>query len=102
MPSISPLAILLWNQRKIPSQWRLTMCAASIIGSSRLWVTQKIPLLQEGGGRLGGGLLVEVLEGQPDLIGARGLQMMGRQAVEHGFLAFRQVGGIAQPDVACA
>ena len=28
--------------------------------------------------------------------------MMGRQAVEHGFLAFRQVGGIAQPDVACA
>ena len=41
----------------------------------------EIPLLQEGGGRLGGGLLVEVLEGQPDLIGARGLQMMGRQAV---------------------
>ena len=62
----------------------------------------EVPLLEERSGRLGGGLFVEVLEGQPDLIGARGLQMMGRQAVEGGLLPLRQVGGIAQPDVACA
>ena len=41
MPSISPLAILLSNQRRMPSQWRLTVCAASMTGSSRLWVAQK-------------------------------------------------------------
>ena len=44
----------------------------------------EVPLLQESGGRLGGGLLIEVLEGQPDLIGARRLQMMGREVVEGG------------------
>ena len=41
MPSMRPLAILLWNQRRMPSQWRLTVWAASMIGGSRLWVAQK-------------------------------------------------------------
>jgi hypothetical protein len=62
----------------------------------------EVSLLEERGGRLGGGLFVEVLEGQPDLIGARGLQMMGREAVEGGLPPLRQVGAIAQPDVARA
>jgi len=46
MPSIKPLAILLWNHRSMPSQWRLTVLAASMIGSSRLWVAQKYHLLR--------------------------------------------------------
>src|ERR1700733_10230780 len=41
MPSIRPLAILLSNQRKMPSQCRLMVRAASITGLRRLWVAQK-------------------------------------------------------------
>ena len=46
MPSIRPLAILLSNHRRMPSQWRLTVCAASMIGGRRLWVAQKYQRLK--------------------------------------------------------
>jgi hypothetical protein len=36
MPSINPLAILLSIQRRMPFQWRVTLRAASMIGSSLL------------------------------------------------------------------
>jgi hypothetical protein len=42
-----PLAILLWNQRRMPFQWRLTVRAASMIGGSRLWVAQKYHFLRK-------------------------------------------------------
>ncbi len=45
---------------------------------------------------------VEVLEGEPDLIGTRRLEMARGQAVQCGLLAVRQVGRIAQPYIACA
>jgi hypothetical protein len=41
MPSRMPLAILLSNHRRIPSQWRLTVRAASMTGLRRQWVAQK-------------------------------------------------------------
>jgi hypothetical protein len=47
MPSISPLAILLSNQRRMPSQWRLMVCAASMTGSSLLCVAQKYHFLRK-------------------------------------------------------
>ena len=102
MPSISPLAILLSNQRRMPSQWRLTVRAASMIGGSRLWVAQKYQRLQEGGPACRGWLVVEVLEGQPDLVGTRGLEMARGQTFECRALPLGQVGRIAQPDIARA
>jgi hypothetical protein len=36
MASMKPLAIVVSNQRRMPSQWRLTVFAASMIGGSRL------------------------------------------------------------------
>ena len=39
----------------------------------------EIPLLEEPSGGLGGGLVVEVLECEADLVGACGLQMTCRQ-----------------------
>src|SRR3954452_10500282 len=41
------LAILLSCQRRIPSQCRLTVLAASIIGWRRLWVAQKYHVLRK-------------------------------------------------------
>jgi hypothetical protein len=46
IPSIRPLAILLSNQRRMPFQWRLTVCAASMIGSNRRWLAQKYHFLR--------------------------------------------------------
>jgi hypothetical protein len=48
MASMMPLAILLWNQRRMPFQWRLTMRAASIIGGRRLWVAYQYHFLRNG------------------------------------------------------
>jgi hypothetical protein len=58
MASMMPLAILVWNQRRMPLQWRL-----AIIGGRRLWVAHQYHFLRE---RLGviGGLDVELLEGE--------------------------------------
>ncbi len=60
------------------------------------------PFLQEARAGFGRGLVVEVLEGEPDLIGTRGLEMARGQAVQCRLLAVRQVGRIAQPYIACA
>ena len=99
MPSINPLAILLSNQRRMPWQWRLTVPDLDyrfelVVDSS------EIPRLQECGRCRTGRLLIEFLEGKPDLKGERDSQMMGREPVESGLPPLRQVGGISQPDVA--
>src|SRR3978361_1932403 len=46
--------------------------------------------------------LVGVLEGEPHLVGPRGLEVMGRQSIEYRLLALRQVGWVAQPEIAGA
>jgi hypothetical protein len=45
MPPIRPLAILLSSERGMPSQWRLTVGATSITGSSRLGMAQECHFL---------------------------------------------------------
>ena len=75
IPSMRPLAILLWNQRRMPFQWRLTVRAASMIGGSRLWVAQRFPLLEEDRRRVRSGLVIEFLERQPDAVCTCGLEM---------------------------
>ena len=62
----------------------------------------EIPLLEEACRRLGGELLMEFLERQPDLVGPRGLAMTRREAFERRPLAVRQIGRVAQPDLASA
>src|SRR5208283_5423854 len=49
---------------------------------------------------LGGGLIVEFLECEADPVGTPGLEMARRQSVERGALRLRQIGRVAQPDVA--
>lgn len=75
------MAILVSNQRRTPSRWSLMALAASIVGA-RVWVAQKIPLLEEVFGGLAARLGVEVLEGKPDLIGAGGLEGEVREPAE--------------------
>src|SRR6201996_8566248 len=62
----------------------------------------EVPTLEECLAVLGCGLLIEFLERQPDLVGASGLEITQRQAVQYGALPIGQVRWIAQPDIACA
>src|SRR4051794_16940293 len=62
----------------------------------------EVPGLQGARSGFGRGLVVEVLKGQPDLIGACGLEMPRGQRVKRRLLSIRQVGRIAQPYIACA
>src|ERR1700722_5826103 len=55
MASMMPLAILVWNQRRMPFQWRLTMCAVAIIGGRRLWVAHQNHFLRNASALLAGG-----------------------------------------------
>jgi hypothetical protein len=55
----------------------------------------EIPFLEEAGRRLGGWLLVEVLERQPYLVGARGLEVTGQETVECRPLPVGQIGWVA-------
>jgi len=57
---------------------------------------------EKPGGLFGTGLLVEVLERRPELIGPRDLEGSHRQRIQRGTLALRPVLGVAQPDVSCA
>src|SRR5208283_5837668 len=62
----------------------------------------EIPFLEVARRGFGGGLVVEFLERQPDLVGPRGLQMTCGETVERRLLPVRQVGRVAQPYIACA
>src|SRR5271165_5633946 len=62
----------------------------------------EIPFLEIAGRCLGGGLIVEFLECEADPVGTPGLEMARRQSVERGPLQLRQIGRVAQPDVAGA
>jgi hypothetical protein len=60
IPSISPLAIPLSNHRRMPSQWRLMVRAASMTGGRWLCVAQKYRRLRNAA-RLGQVMLTEFL-----------------------------------------
>jgi hypothetical protein len=60
----------------------------------------EVSLLEEAG--LGGWLIMEVLQGEPDLVGPCGLEMMRGEAFERRPLPVGQVRRAAQPDVAGA
>src|SRR5271166_5642463 len=62
----------------------------------------EIPFLEMVGRCLGGGLIVELLECEADPVGAPSLEMARRQSVKPGPLRLRQIGWVAQPDVAGA
>src|SRR5271155_5600204 len=101
MPSIRPLAILLSNQRRMPSQWRFGVRRIDdrfepAVGGP------EVPLLEEARRRRSRGLVVEVLECQAYLVGSGGPEMARRETVELRALPLRQVGRVAQPDIACA
>ena len=68
-----------------------------MIGGNRLWVTRKSHFLEEPGARVGRGLIMEVLEGEPDLMDAGGLEMECREAGQVIALTLGQVGRIARP-----
>jgi len=54
--------------------------------------------LEEGFGA-GGGLEIELLEGEADAVGAAGLEFGAGEAVELGALALRQVGRVLKPQI---
>src|SRR5512147_1183074 len=70
MPSRMPLAILLSNQRRIPSQWRFDGSGCLDDGREAAVGGPEAPLPEEGFGGFTGRLGIEVLKGQADLIGA--------------------------------
>jgi hypothetical protein len=47
-------------------------------------------------------LIIEILEGEPDLVGTRGLEVADGQSVERRALPIGQRLRVAQPDIACA
>jgi hypothetical protein len=57
----------------------------------------KVPFLLKARARFGRRLVVEVLERQPDLVGAGGLEMSRGQGIKCGLLPLRQRLRIAQP-----
>src|SRR3974377_2580355 len=97
MASMMPLAILVWNQRRIPFQWRLTMRAASIIGGAAVG-GPPVPFLEERLGILGR-LDVEFLEGEADAVCPPGLEVGGGEVVQLSALAVRQVPRVFEPEV---
>src|SRR5207344_2811799 len=62
----------------------------------------EIPALQEPGCLFRGILLIKLLEGEPYLVGSRGLQMMRRKLFQCLALPVGQVGWVAQPDISGA
>ena len=62
----------------------------------------EVPFLQEARACLDRWLIVEILEGEADLIGTRGLEVTRGQTFERRLLPVRQGVRIAQPDVTCA
>src|SRR5471032_2792042 len=62
----------------------------------------EVPPLQECGCLFGRVLLVEFLKGEPYLVGPRSLEMTRWETIECRPLALRQVGWVAQPDIAGA
>src|ERR1700739_4058467 len=98
MASMMPLAILLWNQRRIRSmafdhaRGRNHRRQAAVGGPP-------VPFLQE---RLGvfGGLEVELLEGKAHAVCPPGLEVCGGKAIQLGALALRQVARVLEPEVA--
>jgi len=60
----------------------------------------EVPFLEEGGRSDGGGLVVELLEGEADLIGARGLQVAAGEGLERGASRVGERRRVAQPEIA--
>ncbi len=94
MPLMRKLEILLSNQRSTPSQWR---------GVSNRWQAAvscpEVPFSEEGFSRFPRRLSVEVLEGEADLIGARGLQVEAGKLLEDIALGRGEIVFVLEPDV---
>src|SRR5512147_473630 len=100
MPSRMPLAILLSNQRRIPSQWRFDGSGCLDDGREAAVGGPEVPLPEEGFGGFTGRLGIEVLKGQADLIGAGGLEVQVGETAERGQLRLGEITFVLQPDVA--
>ena len=78
------------------------MRAASLIGSSRDRIAQLYQRSRNSCAPVPGRLLVDLLEGEADLVGARGLEMQAGQRREIGAALGRQRRLVAEPEIAAA
>jgi hypothetical protein len=102
MPSIRPLAILLSNHRRMPSPVALDGMRGVDDRRQAAVRGPEIPALQERGRLFGRILLVELLKGEPYLVGSCGLQMTRWKIFQGLALPAGQVGWVAQPDISGA
>ena len=83
----------------MPSQWRLTVRGLDDGGKPTVGGPE-IPVFEVRLGVLSGWLIVEVLEGEADLVGSRGLQVGLGEIVEEYRPASGEVCRVLEPDVA--
>ena len=75
MPSIRPLAMRLSNQARMPSRCRMMVRGGVLDRLEPRADGPAVPAVEEERGPAARGLLVDLLEGEADLIGAGGFEM---------------------------